>query len=70
MSARQEARTNCTSKLDLADASCEVSTLSERQPLPLKLLFEQRPIRLWCINAGYHVVNFAAMGAVLGAWPR
>jgi hypothetical protein len=33
-------------------------------------LFEQRPWRLWCINAGYQVVNFAAMGAVLGAWPR
>jgi hypothetical protein len=33
-------------------------------------LFEQRPLGLWCINAGYQVVNFAAMGAVLGAWPR
>jgi hypothetical protein len=33
-------------------------------------LFEQRPFRLWLINAGYQVVNFAAMGAVIGAWPR
>ena len=33
-------------------------------------LFEQRPLQLWFINAGYQVVNFAAMGAVLGAWPR
>ncbi len=33
-------------------------------------LFEQRPFKLWCINAGYQVVNFAAMGAILGAWPR
>ena len=33
-------------------------------------LFEQRPLGLWCINAGYQVINFAAMGAVLGAWPR
>jgi hypothetical protein len=32
-------------------------------------LFEQRPFRLWLINAGYQIVNFAAMGAV-GAWPR
>jgi len=32
--------------------------------------FEQRPFRLWLINAGYQVVNFAAMGAVIGAWPR
>lgn len=33
-------------------------------------LFEQRPFKLWCINAGYQLVNFAAMGAVIGAWPR
>lgn len=33
-------------------------------------LFEQRPFSLWCINAGYQIVNFAAMGAILGAWPR
>jgi hypothetical protein len=33
-------------------------------------LFEQRPFRLWLINAGYQIVNFAAMGAIIGAWPR
>ena len=33
-------------------------------------LFEQRPFGLWLINAGYQVVNFSAMGAILGAWPR
>jgi hypothetical protein len=33
-------------------------------------LFEQRPFKLWCINAGYQIVNFAAMGAILGIWPR
>lgn len=33
-------------------------------------LFEQRPLQLWFINAGYQVFNFAAMGAVIGAWPR
>ena len=33
-------------------------------------LFEQRPFGLWCINAVYQIVNFAAMGAVVGAWPR
>jgi hypothetical protein len=33
-------------------------------------LFEMRPLKLWLINAGYQVVNFAAMGAVIGAWPR
>jgi hypothetical protein len=33
-------------------------------------LFEMRPFKLWLINGGYQVVNFAAMGAVVGAWPR
>jgi hypothetical protein len=32
-------------------------------------LFEQQPIRLWLINAGYQVVNFAIMGSIIGAWP-
>jgi hypothetical protein len=31
-------------------------------------LFESRPFGLWVINAGYQVVNFAAMGAIVGAW--
>lgn len=33
-------------------------------------LFEQRPLKLWFINAGYQVLNFSAMGAIIGAWPR
>jgi hypothetical protein len=33
-------------------------------------LFEQRPFKLWCINAAYQVVNFGAMGTILGVWPR
>jgi Protein of unknown function (DUF1761) len=33
-------------------------------------LFEQRQFKLWCINAGYQIVNFAAMGTIIGAWPR
>lgn len=33
-------------------------------------LFEQKPFQLWLINAGYQIVNFAAMGAIIGAWPR
>lgn len=32
-------------------------------------LFEQRPLKLWFINAGYQMVNFAAMGTIIGAWP-
>lgn len=31
-------------------------------------LFEQRSIRLFMINAGYYVVLFAIMGAIIGAW--
>lgn len=31
-------------------------------------LFEQRPLKLWAINAGYQVVTFTVMGAVIGVW--
>jgi len=31
-------------------------------------LFEQRSMRLFFINAGYYVVLFSIMGAVLGGW--
>ncbi len=31
-------------------------------------LFERKPFLLFVINAGYHVVTFVMMGAVLGAW--
>ena len=31
-------------------------------------LFEQRPLALWAIDAGYQVVMFTVMGAILGAW--
>ena len=31
-------------------------------------LFEFRSLRLWAINAGYQVVMFSAMGAILGVW--
>lgn len=31
-------------------------------------LFEQRPLTLWAIDAGYQVVLFTVMGAILGAW--
>ena len=32
-------------------------------------VFEQRPLPLFLINAGYQLVNFTAMGAILGVWP-
>jgi Protein of unknown function (DUF1761) len=31
-------------------------------------LFEQKSGKLFLINAGYHVVTFTIMGAILGAW--
>lgn len=31
-------------------------------------LFEQRPLRLWLINAGYYVILYALMGAIIGAF--
>lgn len=31
-------------------------------------LFEQRSLVHWAINAGYHVISFLIMGAILGAW--
>ena len=31
-------------------------------------LFEQRPLRLWLINAGYYVVLYAAMGVIIAAF--
>ena len=31
-------------------------------------LFEQRPLRLWLVNAGYQVLTYALMGALLAVW--
>ena len=31
-------------------------------------LFERRPLKLFLVNAGYQVVAFVVMGAILGAW--
>ena len=36
--------------------------------LGITYLFESRPLVLWFINAGYQVLLFSAMGAVLGSW--
>jgi len=36
--------------------------------LGVTYLFEFRSLRLWAINAGYQVVAFSVMGAILGAW--
>ena len=31
-------------------------------------LFEQRPLALWAINAGYHTLAFTLFGVVFGLW--
>jgi hypothetical protein len=33
-------------------------------------LFEERPLQLYLINAGYFLVGLTAMGAVLGGWKK
>jgi uncharacterized protein DUF1761 len=35
--------------------------------LGVTYLFERRPFALWLINGGYQIVQFTAMGAILGA---
>ncbi|OUS73571.1 hypothetical protein B5G52_04825 [Pseudoalteromonas sp. A601] len=32
-------------------------------------LFEQRPLKLFLVNSGYHILQFTLMGLVLGLWP-
>jgi hypothetical protein len=34
----------------------------------MNYLFEQRPLRLFLINGGYHTVQYTLIGAVLGLW--
>ena len=36
--------------------------------LGVTYLFESKPLKLWCINAGYQVVFFSLMGLIVGAW--
>ena len=36
--------------------------------LGVTYLFEQRSLKLWLIDAGYQVVSYTLMGAILGAW--
>ena len=32
--------------------------------------FEQRPFALWLIDAGYAVIGFAIVGAIVGGWKK
>lgn len=31
-------------------------------------LFERKSLKLYLVNAGYHAVNFVAMGGIIGTW--
>ncbi len=31
-------------------------------------LFEQKPLKLFLVNGGYKIVNYAVMGLIIGAW--
>ena len=37
--------------------------------LAINYQFEQRSMKLWLINGGYHTVQYTLYGAVLGLWP-
>jgi hypothetical protein len=37
--------------------------------LGLTYIFEQRPLKLFLINGGYHILQFSLMGLILGLWP-
>ena len=47
----------------LAIGLCWVAT-----SLGVNYLFERRPLGLWLINAGYFILQFTAMGAIIGAF--
>ncbi|MDX1442670.1 MAG: DUF1761 domain-containing protein [Gammaproteobacteria bacterium] len=34
----------------------------------INYLFEQRSLKLWLVNGGYHTLQFTVYGAILGAW--
>ena len=34
----------------------------------INYLFEQRPLRLFLINGGYHTVQYTVIGLILGLW--
>ena len=36
--------------------------------LGVNYLFERRPLGLWLINGGYSTLQFAMMGAIIGAF--
>jgi hypothetical protein len=52
-----------------AHAGLAAAALFVAAAIGVVYLFEQRPLKLFFINAGYQIVNFGVMGAILGAWP-
>ncbi|ATC96805.1 DUF1761 domain-containing protein [Pseudoalteromonas tunicata] len=37
--------------------------------LAINYVFEQKPLKLFLINAGYHTAQFTLIGLVFGLWP-
>ena len=37
--------------------------------LAINYVFEQKPLKLFLINSGYHTLQFTLIGAVFGFWP-
>lgn len=35
----------------------------------ISYIFEQRPLKLFMVNSGYHILQFTLMGLILGLWP-
>jgi len=36
--------------------------------LGILYLFERRPFKLWLIHAGYNIVTYTVIGAIIGVW--
>ena len=36
----------------------------------INYLFENKSLRLWLINGGYHTAQFALYGVIVGGWPQ
>jgi hypothetical protein len=34
----------------------------------INYMFEQKTMKLWLVNGGFHTVQFTIMGAILGLW--
>ena len=45
-----------------------VGTFFVATSFAINYAFAQRSVKLWMIDAGYHVLQFSLYGVILGAW--